>query len=568
MNNLTFIQKIKKFISGHKIWSIIILIAVVICIYFLFFNGKSSTEIRYITSTVQKGNVISSVSGTGQVESSDTLNINAKTSGEVVSVSAKLGQSVKKGDLIASIDSRDARIALENAEISLAKLKNPDSLTVLQKGNSLTKSYSDAWNNVSSFIVDADSIISGLDSLHNSYLGSQNKNLLGRTGKDKIDLSESAYWNADKSLVSLKKLYGTLSRSSSNSEIENLISKASDTSKIISNAVKLAQSGYDETYQALDQGDTTESIAAQKDLTTWTTSINSYVNSLISNGSSILEDKQSLSDTLAGSDELDIRQSELSLETKKNAYNDCFIRAPFDGIIASLTAKVGQTASGTIGTLITEQKVVKISLNEVDIASIKLDQKVTMTFDAISDLTLTGKVAEIDSVGTVSSGVVSYNVSISIDVDDKRVKPGMSVSSTIITNTAQDVLVVPTSAVKTKNGVSYVETFIQALDKTSNDTQGSISNILPTQTNVEIGVSDDTNTQIISGLKEGDIIVTKTIKGSTSTTSSTPSLLSSLMPGGNRNNISKSTTTTTKSGSSTSPSSAPSDMGAGAPPMN
>lgn len=527
MNKLTFLGKLKNFVSNNKIWSAVIAVAVVLGSYFLFFKSNSSAEVRYVTASVEKGTVVSSVSGTGQVESSDTLNINAKTSGDVVYVAARVGQSVKKGDLIASVDSRDAKIALENAEISLAKLKSPDSLTVLQKGNSLAKSYSDSWNNVSSFIIDADSIVTGLYDLHNGYLGSQNKSLLSSSGKDKIDLSESAYWNAEKSLKDLKKLYGTLSRSSSNEDIENLVNRASLTSKIISNAVKLAQSSFDYTYQSLDQGDTTESTAAQKNLTTLTSTINSYVNSLVSNINSILEDKQSLSDTLAGADELDIRQSELNLETKQNAYNDCFIRAPFDGIIATLTAKVGQTASGTIGTLITKQKVVKVSLNEVDIAKIKLDQKVTMTFDAISDLTLTGKVAEIDSVGTVSSGVVSYNVSISIDVDDARVKPGMSVSATIITDTAQDVLVVSNSAIKTKNGVSYVETFSSALPESPAGIQGSTSSVLPIQTSIEVGISDDTNTQVISGLKEGDIIVTKTITSSVQKISSStaPSIL-------------------------------------------
>lgn len=566
MNNLTFLQKIKSFVLGHKIWSIIILIAVVVGGYFMFFKKSTSAETRYVTSQVSKGNVISSVSGSGQIESSDTININANAAGDVVSVPVSVGQSVSKGQLIASIDSRDARIALENAQLSLSKIKKPSTLTVLQKENSLSKSYSDGWNNVSSFIIDTDSIVVGLGDLHNGYLGYQNRMILSKTGKSKIELSENAYWDAKKSLDITKELYRTLSRSSSNADIENLISASSDTSKKISNAVKLAQASFDYTSNYLDQGITTEVTSTQKDLTSWTTTINTYVNSLISNLNSIKENDQSLSDTLAPADEIDIRQAELNVETRQNAYNDYYIRAPFDGIIASLTAKVGQSASGSIGTLIAKQKIVKISLNEVDIAKIKLGQKATLTFDAIDGLTITGLVNGIDSVGTVSSGVVSYNVSISLDVDDARVKPGMSVSATIITDTAQDVLVVSSSAIKTKNGASYVETFSSALPSAVTGVIGSPSSVLPNQTQVVVGLSDDTNTEIISGLKEGDIVVTKTVTGSTPTSkSSTPSLLSSMMPGGNKASASK-TTTTTKS--STSKSSSSIGVGAGAPPMD
>jgi len=533
MNNLTFLQKIKSFISNHKIWSFIILAVVVVGSYFIFFKNKTSTETRYVTEAITKGSIISSVSGSGQIKASDTIDISSKATGDINYVAVSVGQEVKKGTLIASLDSRDAKIAVETAQLSLDKIKTPSTLTLLQKQNSLSKSYSDGWNNISSFVVDMDSILTGLQDLHNGYLGTRNKSLLSRAGKDKIDSSENAYWNAVKSFDATSLLYKKLSRNSSNEDIENLVNQSLETSKIISNAVKLAQASFDYTSNDLDQLSSTDVTSNQKNLTSWTTNINSYVNSISSNLSSIKEDSQSLLDTVSGGDVLDVRQAELSLQTKKNAYDDYFIRAPFDGIIASLTAKVGQSTSGSIGTLITKQKLVTISLNEVDIAKIKLGQKATLTFDAIDGLTLTGKVAEIDSVGTVSSGVVTYNVSISIDVDDARVKPGMSVSATIITDTAQDVLVVPSSSIKTGNNGSYVEVFSQPLSAATTGTQGSTSSVLPKQVTVQTGLVNDTSTEITSGLKEGDIIVTKTITSTVSKTStSAPSILGAV--GGNK----------------------------------
>ncbi|MCX6798374.1 MAG: HlyD family efflux transporter periplasmic adaptor subunit, partial [Candidatus Falkowbacteria bacterium] len=124
-----------------------------------------------------------------------------------------------------------------------------------------------------------------------------------------------------------------------------------------------------------------------------------------------LNEKQAaLVKLIAGADPLDIRSQELSVEQKRNslydaqtALADYTIKAPFDGIIAAVSVKVGDTAgSASIATIVTKQQIAEISLNELDAAKIKVDQKVTSTFDAIDGLEITGKVADIDTIGVVS----------------------------------------------------------------------------------------------------------------------------------------------------------------------
>ena len=151
-------------------------------------------------------------------------------------------------------------------------------------------------------------------------------------------------------------------------------------------------------------------------------------------------------------------------------------------------------------------------------------QKATLTFDAISDLGITGVVSEVDSVGTVSQGVVSYTVKINFDVQDSRVKPGMTVNASIQTDVRNDVLYVPSSAVKTTGGVSYVQVFDPAITATGG-TAGTVSAILPKQVEVTTGVSDDTNVEILSGLSEGEQVVSRTITGTTKTTTTSASSL-------------------------------------------
>jgi HlyD family secretion protein len=224
---------------------------------------------------------------------------------------------------------------------------------------------------------------------------------------------------------------------------------------------------------------------------------------------------------------LDLQISQNSLEKKKVALKDLetqladyVIRPPFAGIVAKVSVKKGDTIStGTaLATFITKQKVAEITLNEVDAAKIKLGQKTILTFDALEELTVAGEVSEMGTIGTVTQGVVSYDAKIGFDAQDERVKPGMSVSAVIITQVKQDVLLVPNAAVKEQNSTSYVE----ILDS---------SNQVQVQA-VEVGLSNDTSTEIVSGLKEGDKVVTQTITGSTSGSTSASQKSSSLqIPG-------------------------------------
>ncbi len=213
----------------------------------------------------------------------------------------------------------------------------------------------------------------------------------------------------------------------------------------------------------------------------------------------------------------DLDSAKAQLESAIDNFNNTIVRAPFDGKIATLTAQKGVQVGGQVGdltaavTLITAQKVATISLNEVDVAKIKVGQKATLTFDALPDLTIAGQVTQIDNLGTVTQGVVNYNVQISFLSDTDEVKSGMSARAAIILDTRTDVLVVPTVSVKTNGNQSYVEVLKLAdLIPVVNVKNQSTAKNPPQKANVEVGLSDDANTEIISGLKEGDIVVTQT----------------------------------------------------------
>src|SRR3989339_876319 len=155
----------------------------------------------------------------------------------------------------------------------------------------------------------------------------------------------------------------------------------------------------------------------------------------------ILEKEQKLADLKAGTDELTICAKRLNVRQKQDALTaaledlaDCSVRAPFGGVIAEVSVSKGDLSSAAtvIASLIGEKQIAEIALNEVDAAKVKIGQKAALTFDAIDELEISGQVVEIDIVGAVSQGVVSYNAKIAFDVQDERIKSGMSVSASII----------------------------------------------------------------------------------------------------------------------------------------
>lgn len=227
-------------------------------------------------------------------------------------------------------------------------------------------------------------------------------------------------------------------------------------------------------------------------------------------------------------------QAQTQVQNAQIAYDNNILKAPFDGQVAQLNSQVGDQVTGStnIGTVVSQQSLAVISLNEVDVSKIKAGDKATMTFDAIDGLTITGTVAEIDNIGTVSQGVVSYSVKISFDTEDSRVKPGMSVNVSIITDVQADVLAVPSSAVQAQGSQSYVQVLDPKQTQSTTGQTGVSASVPPSRVIVETGASDDTYTQITSGsLNEGDSVVTQTINP-TATKSTAASATSALRIGG------------------------------------
>jgi RND family efflux transporter MFP subunit len=562
-------------VTRHKIIALVIVAAVAGGGYHLYRSSKSGAgETRYVLAKAAKETLIVSVSGSGQVSASNQVDIKAKAAADAVTVNLTAGQEVKAGQILVQLDARDALKAvrdaetnLETARLSLERLKQPaDDLTLLQSENALTSAieskkkaeddlandYEDAFNTIANAFLDLPGVMSGLnDVIHGSstvtsgswYLSwyyDAVKDYDARALKYRDD-AEAAYRTAKTAYDKNFSDYKATSRFSDRETIESLLDETYETGKAMAEAVKAANNFIQfykdrliernvkpntiaDAHLATLDGYTGQTSGQLSSLLGAQRAIQSDKDAIVSAERSIAERTGSLAKLKEAADPLDIRDREITIAQRQNTLQDArekladyTIRAPFDGVIAETSLKRGDAVANgaTVATLITKQSIAEISLNEIDAASVKVGQKTTLTFDAVEDLSLTGLVSEIDTLGTVSQGVVTYNVKIGFDAQDPRVKPGMSVSVAIVTDVKTDVLAVPSGAVKSQGDLHYVET-LEGAGSDAGPT-GVTSATAPIRRMVKIGLTNDTMTQIISGLSEGDLVVTRTIEaGATS----------------------------------------------------
>jgi RND family efflux transporter MFP subunit len=531
-----FFSRIKTYVSAHKIISALALAVVLGSAWWLWGRAlPASAATRYVVGEVGRGTVVASVSASGQISASSQVDLKPKASGDIAYVGVKPGQQVKAGQLLVRLDSGDAAYELESAQLSYDKLVTIDpedlrnaQLAVTDAQDSQASAYVSARAGIIKASTDMQSAVESIDTLfgNGGYLASQNGLSQGESASRKQ--AQSAWYTADSLVSDLVRAVRALPANASQAQVDAVLVQSYAAASSVAVAAKDAQ---DAVVLLRNQGDDNNPAAdsAYSAVTGYVSTANGIVSTLFSLQGSITSAKHaldkaqaSLQNLEAGPDEIDRRSQALAVKQKQEALGDYSVYAPFDGIVASVDAKVGgQGSSGAaVATLITKSQVAEISLNEVDAAKVKAGQKATLTFDAIDGLTLTGTVAEVDAIGTVNQGVVSYSVEIALDSQDDRIKPGMTVNASIQTDSAVDALIVPSSAVKTSQGQSYVLAFETPLATSSISSAGVESKETPVQIPVEVGISDDTSVEILSGLTEGEQIITRTIAAQNASTGS------------------------------------------------
>ena len=204
-----------------------------------------------------------------------------------------------------------------------------------------------------------------------------------------------------------------------------------------------------------------------------------------------------------------VKQAEASLNSAQTELSYTEIKSPVDGIVISKAVEVGQTVAASFSTPelfsvaedLTKMQI-EASVVEADIAKVKEGQTVRFSVDSYPDEYFTGIVTQVRNEAITTSNVVTYTVVIGIDNTAMKLRPGMTANVEIITAEMKNVMAVPNQALRFymddgTNAKRYADRGIWILRKGE-----------PVRISVEIGVSDDINTQVISSeLALGDKVI-------------------------------------------------------------
>jgi HlyD family secretion protein len=210
-----------------------------------------------------------------------------------------------------------------------------------------------------------------------------------------------------------------------------------------------------------------------------------------------LEDAQREWDRLKnGPDPADISAAQARIAAIQATLDMQTIHAPFSGTITEVDIKPGDQASpGLVAFRLDDltHLLVDVQISEVDINRISPGQTVAMSFDAIADKGYKGQVSQVAPVGTLVQGAVNFDVTIELTDANQAVLPAMTAAVNIVVNQLQDTLLVPNRAVRLRNNLRVVYV---------------LRNGQSTPLNIVLGVSSDTDSQVVSGdLQVGDLII-------------------------------------------------------------
>lgn len=238
-------------------------------------------------------------------------------------------------------------------------------------------------------------------------------------------------------------------------------------------------------------------------------------------------------------------RAEAALTNAKATLDQTVVRSPSGGIVLQKYVEQGTIITSGLSLNSTGASIVQIGditkmyvyvlVDETDIANVKVGQKVKISFDAYPDTSFSGLVARIDPQAQVQQNVTSVGVRVEVDNSSpkfKQLKPNLNATCEFIVDEKQDVLTVPSEAVHTEGSMTYVDVVpngaaqLKANGNGASSTrrsQGSIKNAKYVRRPVEVGFRGDDSVEIVSGLKEGEVIVLQTVSAAASTRSGTTS---------------------------------------------
>ena len=497
----------KNNIKKKRTWAIGAIVLIIIG-YFIFKPTDNSKIV--VSEKAAYIDLKQTVLATGQVTSQTDLSLSFNTSGVVKSIKVKVGDSVKEGTALASLDQGSELAALTSARGALAAAQARLKRTIEGASNEEITLSKIALANAKQNYEDVKSTQGTL--IKNSY-----NNLLNSTieAKPKDGTSDytapiiSGNYNLGKEgTINLKSYYSVGGTSFT---LTGLTEGSGISNSII--AQPLGDSGLYIKFPSTTNINVTDWIIEipNKKAANYLTNYNAYEvavktqESALSSASSLVDQRNAeLSIKLAsarGSDidlaKADIESARGQLQGAQSRYDNTIIKAPANGTITKIDIKIGELTSALKEAIVLQDIsniYLETNINEANITSLSVGMPVDITYDAFGpDKIFKGNITKIDPASTLVSGVVNYKVTASVE-KVPNLRPGMTANMTINAKEKKHVLTVPTRAILTnKDGTKTVRLVTNTKLKSYKE--------IPIKTGLE---GDGGLVEVTTGLMEGD----------------------------------------------------------------
>lgn len=442
-------------------------------------QAQSNTP-TYETFTVQRGAIASTVSATGSIEPNDQASLIFRSVGMVSEVMVTVGQSVKSGQLLAQLDTTDLTLALANAKVAqeiaaaqLAKLEAPPDLMDVAAAQA-------AVEVAQAGVASAEAALASAQASYRNLFA-------GPTDAQQV-INEAQLRQAEIALKQAQQAYNKIK----DQPDAGMYPQAQQLEQATVN-YEVAKAQAAKTVEPVNQAQQAQGLNQIAQAQSAIRQAQAQVVNARNNLDKLLEGPKEEDLTIARAQ---VKQAQLNVLQAENALANARLVAPIDGVVSQVNIKAGEIANNARPAIVLtdlSQFKMKVLVDEIDVRQVAIGQNVRLSVDALPGAEITGKVTEISPTASNINNVVAYEVTVVPYATDQPLRVGMSATAIITTANVDDVILAPNRfiTVDRNTGEAYVFKMV---------------NGEPVRQQVELGLRNERESQILAGLQNGDQI--------------------------------------------------------------
>lgn len=511
--------KIWGFAKKHRIISIIIAVFLILLLILSFLPGRRgrNEQAASTEATVGRMTITQTISGSSVIEANDEYSVTPLVYGEILTADFEEGDIVEKGQVLYEIDSSDTANSIKSSDLSIEKAQNSSKdasdairdLTVRAEfSGTVSEVYVSVGDDISNGAKIADIVNTANMKVRVPFNSADAANIrsgesatvtLVNTGQVLSGIVTSVSSGSETLIGGMRVSYVTIKVNNPGAVMEG----DSVTAMVGEYACNDIGS-----FEALEK----KTITAKVSGTILRVPV--VKGDYVSSGTILATITSESVDSQVRNADISLREAMLQRDKLYEQLEDYTITSPISGTVVRKNKKAGDklesgslSADSNILAVIYDMSSLcfQLDVDELDVKKIQVGQEVMITADAVANKTYTGYVENVSINGTIgTNGVTTYPVKVRIQDFDDQLLPGMNIEAVITVSEAKNVLAVPATAVNRGNTV-YVK------GEKENENDKAPEGFKTVQ--VEIGISNDSFVEILSGLLEGDIVYVTPLSG-------------------------------------------------------